>query len=81
MCKQCDQQGINLQNIPTVHAAQYQNKQLSPKNGQKIQTDIFPKKTYYNLKICMHLNVQCNIIYNSQDRGATYTGMDRWKDK
>ena len=77
MCKQCDQQGINLQNIPTVHAAQYQNKQLSPKNGQKIQTDIFPKTTYYNLKICMHLNVQCNIIYNSQDRGATYTGMDR----
>ena len=39
-------QGINLQNIQTVHAAQYQkNKQFNPKNEQKIEIDIYPKKT------------------------------------
>ena len=34
ICKQWDQQGINLQNLQTAHAAQYQtNKQ---KNSQKV---------------------------------------------
>ena len=38
ICKRSDQQGINLQNIQTVHAAQYQkNKQTTQsKNGRKI---------------------------------------------
>ena len=36
ICKQCDQQGINLQNIQTAHAAQYQkNKQPNQKMGRK----------------------------------------------
>ena len=35
ICKKYDQQGINLQNLQTVHAAQYQkNKQPNQKNGQ-----------------------------------------------
>ena len=35
MCKQSNQQGINLQNIQTVHAAQYQkNKQPNQKMGR-----------------------------------------------
>ena len=34
ICTQCKQQGINLQNLQTAHAAQYQtNKQ---KNSQKV---------------------------------------------
>ena len=32
-CKQCNQQGLNLQNIQTTHVTQWQKKQL--KNGQK----------------------------------------------
>ena len=35
MCKRSDQQGINLQNIQTAHAALHQNKQ-SYQNRQKI---------------------------------------------
>ena len=35
ICKLCNQQGINLQNIQTAHAAQYQKKQTTQsKNGQ-----------------------------------------------
>ena len=37
ICKWTDQQGINLQDIQTAHAAQYQKKkQVNQKNGQKI---------------------------------------------
>ena len=36
ICKQCDRQGINRQNLQTAHAAQYQKNQKSQsKNGQK----------------------------------------------
>ena len=36
ICKQSNQQGINLQNIQTAHAAQYQEKQTTQsKNGWK----------------------------------------------
>ena len=36
-----------ISKIQATHAAQYQkNKRLNPKMGQKIQTDISPKKTY-----------------------------------
>ena len=36
ICKQCNQQGINLQNIQTAHAAQYQkNKQPNQKMGRR----------------------------------------------
>ena len=36
ICKWSNQQGINLQDIQTARAAQYQNnKQLNQKNGQK----------------------------------------------
>ena len=39
ICKRSNQQGINLQNIQTAHAAQYQTKTKNPnnpiKNGQK----------------------------------------------
>ena len=34
ICKQSDQQGINLQNIQTSHAARYQKKNKQP--SQKI---------------------------------------------
>ena len=35
ICKPCDQQGINLQNLQTAHTAQYQkNKQPSQKMGR-----------------------------------------------
>ena len=33
ICKQSDQQGINLQNIQTAEAAPYQKTQLNTKNG------------------------------------------------
>ena len=46
ICKQCDLKGINLQNLQTAHAAQYQkNKQLNQNMGRK-PLDIYPKKTY-----------------------------------
>ena len=36
ICKQCDQQGINLQNLQTAHVAQNQKEQTNQsKNGQK----------------------------------------------
>ena len=35
ICKLCDQQGINLQNLQTAHVAQYQKKTTQSKNGQK----------------------------------------------
>ena len=45
ICKQCYQQGINFQNIQTVHTAEYQRN--SPvKKGQKTYIDITPKKIY-----------------------------------
>ena len=38
ICKQSNWQGINLQNIQTAHAAQYQkNKQSNQKMGQRSQ--------------------------------------------
>ena len=36
LCKQCDQQGINLQNIQMFHTALYQKKKSAQLNGQKI---------------------------------------------
>ena len=44
ICKQCDQKGINVQNIQTAHIAQYQ-KNLKKKLNKKWE-DISPKKTY-----------------------------------
>ena len=42
ICKQCDQQGVNVQNIQTAHATQYQeNKQPNLKGG------IRPKYTFF----------------------------------
>ena len=36
ICKWCDQQGLNFQNIQTAHTAQYQNKKTTQsKNEQK----------------------------------------------
>ena len=47
ICKQYNQQRINLQNIQTSHAAQYQNNaQHQSENEQKIYMDMSPKKTY-----------------------------------
>ena len=41
ICKWCDWQGINLQNLQTAHIAQYQkNKQPNQKMGQR------PKQTF-----------------------------------
>ena len=41
ICKWCDWQGINLQNLQTAHVAQYQkNKQPNQKMGQR------PKQTF-----------------------------------
>ena len=37
-CKQCDQQGISLQNLQIAHVAQYQeSKQPNQKMGRKLQ--------------------------------------------
>ena len=36
ICKQCDQQGINLQNIQTPHVAQYKKQLNQKQNGQEI---------------------------------------------
>ena len=45
ICKPFNQQGINFQNIQTVHTAEYQRN--SPvKKGQKTYIDITPKKIY-----------------------------------
>ena len=35
ICKWCDRQGLNFQNIQTVHIAQYQNKQPNQKVGRR----------------------------------------------
>ena len=40
ICKWCDQQGLNFQNIQTAHTAQYQNKQSNQKVGRR------PKQTF-----------------------------------
>ena len=34
ICKQCNWQGINLQNIQTAHAAQYQSKHINKQTPQ-----------------------------------------------
>ena len=36
ICKWTEQQGLNLQNIQTAHAAPYQKTKTHQKNGQKI---------------------------------------------
>ena len=47
ICKQYNQQRINLQNIQTSHATQYHNnEQHQSENEQKIYIDISPKQTY-----------------------------------
>ena len=46
ICKRCNRQRPNLQNIQTVHTTQQQKKQTTQlRNGQKTSIDIFPKKT------------------------------------
>ena len=41
-----------------------------------------PKDTKnINLKRCMHPNIHCSIIYNSQGMEATSSFMDRWMNK
>ena len=46
ICKRCDLQGINLQNLQTVHAAKYQKNKLPNKKTGKNLIDISSKKTY-----------------------------------
>jgi len=59
ICKGCNWQGINLQNLPTAHAAQYQkNKKIHLKNRQKTKTDVSPKKIQMakrHMKRCLPL--------------------------
>ena len=43
ICKWCDWLAINLQNLQTAHAAQYQKTKQS---NQKMGQDICPKETY-----------------------------------
>ena len=45
LCKQSDQEGINLQNTQIPHTALYQKQTTQSKNGQEISTDISLKKT------------------------------------
>ena len=45
ICKWCDQQGINLQNIQTAYISQLKKPKTESKNVQKTQIDISPKKT------------------------------------
>ena len=45
ICKQCDWQGINLQNTQTAHAAQYQKKKQANQKMGRRSKDISPKKT------------------------------------
>jgi len=35
----------------------------------------------HNVKRCMHPNVHCSTVYNSQDMEATYMSIDRRMDK
>ena len=45
--KQCNWQGLNLQNIQTTHITHQPKNPHNPiKNGQKTWIDISPKKTY-----------------------------------
>ena len=47
ICKWCDQQCINFQNIQTASTTQHQKMKNNPiKNGQKALIDVSPKKAY-----------------------------------
>ena len=49
ICKLCNQQGINLQNIQTAHIAQYKKQKTKNnpiKKWAEDLTDISPKNTY-----------------------------------
>ena len=47
ICKRCDQQGVNFQNIQRAPTTQHQKMKNNPiKNGQKALIDISPKKAY-----------------------------------
>ena len=46
ICKQCDRQGVNLQNIQIAHTTQHQKQQPDLKMHRSPWIDIFPKKTY-----------------------------------
>ena len=47
ICKQCNSQGINVQNTHTAHMTQQQQKQTHKKTGRRSkQTDISPNKKY-----------------------------------
>ena len=37
ICKQCDPQGLNFQNILTAHTTQQQQKQLNQKMGRRLK--------------------------------------------
>ena len=45
ICKLCNSQGLNFQNIQIALTAELKKKN-NQKTGQKSQMDIFPKKTY-----------------------------------
>ena len=45
ICKQCDCQGISLQNLQTVHVAQYQkNKQPNQKMGRRTKETFLQRR-------------------------------------
>ena len=46
ICKQCDWQGLNFQNIQTAHTTQQQHKQTIQSKNEKIWINISPKKKY-----------------------------------
>ena len=46
ICKWCDCQEINLQNIQAAHTLNIKKTSNSIKNGQKISIDISSKKAY-----------------------------------
>ena len=46
ICKWCNQQGVNFQNIQTTHTTQYQkNKQPNQKLGRRLEETFFSKMT------------------------------------
>ena len=58
ICKCCDQQGFNFQNIQTARITQYQKKktkQTNLKMGIRPEHTFFPKKTYRHREKCSAL--------------------------
>ena len=50
VCKQGNQQGVNIQNIQIAHTTQYQNKQPNQKNGRTLKQTFFQRRHSYNLQ-------------------------------